>query len=199
MMTRIFLSLMFLVCLPGALYAKGDPVAGEIKAEVCMQCHEPDGTTADPIVPKLNGQNQDFLFRNAMQYNHGERYDIVMKKVVNKVQPSTEDLADITAYYASLPMMSGNGIITAEGLRGKELFARWNCRFCHNDEDRSKKIFISKTAVIGGQNREYLYKSLKDIQENVREADQFNLMERVLKKMTDDDIQALSEYLSSLK
>lgn len=197
-MTKRIYSLLFLVLLPCGLYAKGDPVIGEIKAEICMQCHEPDGTTADPIVPKLNGQNQAFLYRNAMQYNHGERYDIVMKKVINKIRPSAEDIADITAYYSSLPIMTGNGIITAEGERGRDLFGTYNCRFCHNDEDRSKGIYISKTAVIGGQNKEYLYKSLKDIQEGIRKADQFNLMERVLNKMTDDDIGALSEYLSSL-
>jgi len=198
-MTKRFYLLLFLVLLPCGLYAKGDPAVGEIKSEVCKQCHEEDGNTADEIVPKLNGQNQAFLYRNAMQYNHGERYDIVMKKVMNKVRPSAEDIADITAYYASLPMMRGNGLITAEGERGKALFAKYNCRFCHNDENRNEMIFISKTAVIGGQNKAYLYKSLKDIQLDVREADQFNLMERVLNHMTDDDIRALAEYVSGIK
>ncbi|MCW8831057.1 MAG: c-type cytochrome, partial [Gammaproteobacteria bacterium] len=98
-----------------------------------------------------------------------------------------------------LPMMAGDGIITAEGEIGKAIFAKYNCRFCHNDENRNDKIFISKTAVIGGQNKAYLYKSLKDIQQDVREADQFNLMERVLNHMTDDQIRALAEYLSALK
>ncbi len=197
-MIKRFYSLLFLVLLPCGLYAKGDPAVGEIKSEICQQCHSQDGNNADVIVPKLNGQDQAFLYRNAMQYNHGERYDIVMKKVIDKVRPSAEDIADITAYYASLPIMRGNGIMTAEGERGMDLFGTYNCRFCHNDQDRTKSIYISKTAVIGGQNKKYLYKSMKDIQENIREADQFNLMERVLNHMTDEDIWALAEYVSSM-
>lgn len=202
-MARVSFLLLFLILNPCLLYAKGDPAAGEIKARICTQCHSVDGVNPDPLVPILNGQNQNFLYNNGMQYTTGKRFDIVMAKVIGKVLPSEEDIADITAYYANLPLMSGrkmsdSKIMTEEALQGKGIFINRNCVFCHNDDDRKNKIYIRKTAVIGGQNKAYLYKALKDIQEGIRRADEFNLMERVLKKMTDDEISAVSEYLSEL-
>lgn len=197
-MARIYWLLIILTLNPYISYAKGDPAIGKIKAEICTQCHSVDGVNPDPLVPILNGQNQDFLYNNGLQYTTGKRFDVVMAKVIDKVRLNEKDVADITAYYSSLPLMSGNKAMTEEGLLGKDIFINRNCVFCHNDDDRKKKIYISKTAVIGGQNKAYLYKALKDIQEGIRGADDFNLMKRVLEKMTDDEISAVSEYLSAL-
>ena len=180
------------------LGASGNPIAGEEKAEICMECHGNGGVTEDPIVPKLNGQYADFLYNQVMQYISGSRFNTVMGKVINKVKPSNEDVADIAAYYSMLPMMSGSGDLTDVGKMGKALFFSNNCNFCHNDYDDNADIYIRKTARVGGQNKEYLYKSLKDIQEGIRRADTYNLMKRVLSQLTDDEIDALAEFLSVL-
>ena len=180
------------------LSASGNPIAGEEKAAICIECHGIDGETEDPLVPKLNGQYEEFLYNQVMQYITGTRFDTVMGKVVNKVKPSTEDIADIAAYYSKLPMMSGDGVLTDAGKRGKDLFFRRQCNFCHNDHDDTLKIYIRKTARVGGQNKAYLYKSLKDIQEGIRKADNYNLMERILRSLTDDEIDDVSEFISSL-
>ena len=111
---------------------------------------------------------------------------------------STQDVADIAAYYSMLPMMSGSGDLTDVGKMGKDLFFSNNCNFCHNDYDDNADIYIRKTARVGGQNKEYLHKSLKDIQEGIRRADTYNLMKRVLSQLTDDEIDALAEFLSVL-
>ncbi|MDH5571360.1 MAG: cytochrome c4 [Gammaproteobacteria bacterium] len=189
--------LLALITMPSCLYASATD-SGQKKANICTECHSIDGTTPDPIVPKLNGQNKDFLYKQTMQYVTGKRFDTVMGKVINKIKPSTEDISDIAAYYASLPIMSGNKILSAEGISGKAIFISKKCNFCHNDADRSVEIQVKKTVVIGGQNKAYLFKSLKDIQEGIRMADAYNLMQRVLKKMTDDEINDVSDYLSTL-
>jgi len=197
LLKRIYLPVI-LSLISFGLSAGGNAIVGEKKAVICIECHGIDGATEDPIVPKLNGQYEEFLYEQVMQYLTGDRFDTVMGKVVNKVKPSTQDIEDIAAYYSKLPMMSGNGVLTDVGKRGQDIFFRRQCNFCHNDHDDSVNIYIRKTARVGGQNKEYLYKSLKDIQDGIRRADEFNLMERILKQLTDDEIDALAEFVSSL-
>ncbi|MDJ0806396.1 MAG: hypothetical protein QNJ78_06130 [Gammaproteobacteria bacterium] len=180
------------------VHAAGDPQRGREKALPCGECHGFDGVTPDPVIPRLDGQDQDFLIYQIELYQKGQRFDTVMGEVFDKVNLTDADIEDITAFYASLPRMSDKKPLTVIGLRGREVFRNKNCLFCHNDYDLNQDIMISKTAVIGGQNREYLFKSLKDIQQGIRRADEFNLMHRVLRQMSDKDIYAVSEFLSSL-
>ncbi|MDH5611783.1 MAG: hypothetical protein OEY66_04940 [Gammaproteobacteria bacterium] len=197
-MNKLSYLLLFIPLTPCCLYADGNPVIGEKKAEICIECHAIDGDTKDQLVPKLNGQYENFLYIQTMQYVTGARFDTVMGKVINKVKPSAEDISDISAYYSRLPMMSGDGVLTDNGRLGRDVFFIHQCNFCHNDHDDSVKIYISKTARVGGQNKGYLYKSLKDIQEGIRKADNYNLMNRILKQLTDNEIDAVAEFLSTL-
>lgn len=83
--------------------AKGDPVAGKIKAiAICSGCHGVIGTkTAYPevySVPKIGGQNADYLVSALKAYRSGERYNQTMQGLASALKES--ELVDIAAYYA---------------------------------------------------------------------------------------------------
>ena len=83
--------------------AKGDPVAGKVKAlAICSGCHGIPGTkTAFPevyLVPKIGGQNADYLVAALKAYRNGDRYNETMKGLASALKES--ELADIAAYYA---------------------------------------------------------------------------------------------------
>ena len=83
--------------------AKGDPVAGKIKAlAICSGCHGIVGTkTAFPevyLVPKIGGQNADYLVAALKAYRNGDRYNETMKGLASALKES--ELVDIAAYYA---------------------------------------------------------------------------------------------------
>lgn len=83
--------------------AKGDPVAGKIKAAaICSGCHGIVGTkTAYPevyLVPKIGGQNADYLVSALKAYRSGERYNQTMQGLASALKES--ELVDIAAYYA---------------------------------------------------------------------------------------------------
>lgn len=83
--------------------AKGDPVAGKVKAmAICSGCHGVPGTqTAYPEVykvPKIGGQNADYLVAALKAYRNGDRYNETMKGLASALKES--ELADIAAYYA---------------------------------------------------------------------------------------------------
>lgn len=82
--------------------AKGDPVAGKTKAvAICSGCHGIKGTkTAYPevySVPKIGGQNADYIAAALKAYRSGERYNETMKALALSL--TEKEVADIAAYY----------------------------------------------------------------------------------------------------
>ena len=96
------------LALPALVFAqtpvtKGDPVAGKVKAlAICSVCHGIPGTkTAFPevyLVPKIGGQNADYIVAALKAYRNGDRYNETMKGLASALKES--ELADIAAYYA---------------------------------------------------------------------------------------------------
>lgn len=82
--------------------AKGDVVAGKGKASaVCSGCHGVPGIrTAYPEVynvPRLGGQNADYLASALRSYRAGDRYNQTMKALATSL--TEKDIVDIAAYY----------------------------------------------------------------------------------------------------
>ncbi|MBL8525265.1 MAG: c-type cytochrome [Betaproteobacteria bacterium] len=82
--------------------AKGDPAAGKTKAvAICSGCHGVPGTkTAYPEVynvPKIGGQNADYIASALKAYRAGDRYNQTMKALATAL--TEKEIADIAAYY----------------------------------------------------------------------------------------------------
>lgn len=71
--------------------------------------------------------------------------------------------------------------------------------YCHNFNGRPDASYIGGAPVIGGQNKEYLLKVLKEIRSGVRRADMHDLMKKTLATQSDQHIEAIAEYLSGIK
>jgi len=87
----------------GALAAEGDPAAGKIKAYTCAGCHGiPGYNNAYPTykVPKVGGQNYEYLVSALKSYRAGERDHPTMELQANSL--SDQDINDISAYFASV-------------------------------------------------------------------------------------------------
>lgn len=94
--------------LPGMLLvsaqavAAGDPAAGRIKAETCLGCHAiPNYANVYPSysVPKLAGQNADYIVQALKAYLNGQRQHTTMH--ANASNLSEQDMADIAAFFNS--------------------------------------------------------------------------------------------------
>ncbi len=81
----------------------GNVAAGKEKATaMCAACHGADGITAvDPSYPRLAGQYPDYLARALSDYKSGARKNAIMAGMAAAL--SKEDIANISAFYASLP------------------------------------------------------------------------------------------------
>ncbi len=88
----------------------GNAKAGQGKVAMCIGCHGiPDYRTAFPEVyrvPKLGGQNQQYIANALHEYKKDDRHFQTMHAVASSL--SDQDIADLAAYYASQTSASTN-------------------------------------------------------------------------------------------
>lgn len=85
----------------GAAGGDGDPELGRMKSATCTACHGADGKGIAPNYPVIAGQYADYLAHALEQYRSGERSNAIMMPMAANL--SDDDIADLAAYYASLP------------------------------------------------------------------------------------------------
>ena len=179
-----------------SLCSAGDPVAGKQKATPCIECHGNGGYSKTPMVPNLAGQLPQYIVRAIFEFKTGIRTNVNMTKKAELIV--TEDLEDIAAYFAIQPVMKGKPTGSALSKEGEKLFLRERCTYCHNDDGRQYTPFVPVVPLIGGQRKDYLIKAITDIRDANRPADAYGLMREKILKMSDEQIEALAEYVSGL-
>ena len=83
--------------------AQGNADAGKNKAYTCTGCHGVTGyKNVDPHyhVPRIGGQNYEYLVAALTEYKNGNRKHPTMEAQAESF--SDQDIADIAAYLASL-------------------------------------------------------------------------------------------------
>ena len=90
-------------------WADGAPAQGRAKSAMCEGCHGIAGyRTAYPHVyqvPKLGGQEPEYLIKALRDYKSGARVHPSMNGIASTL--SDEDIADLAAYYAADPLKRG--------------------------------------------------------------------------------------------
>ena len=75
--------------------AAGNVAAGKAKAGMCAACHGQDGNGgADPIWPKLAGQDPDYIAKQLADFKAGRRKNAIMSGMVAAL--STADMKNDT-------------------------------------------------------------------------------------------------------
>jgi len=185
----------------------GDPVAGQEKGALCAGCHGDDGNSPDATFPRLAGQYAGYIVKQVRDFQSGHRANNETMAGMAAMVASVQDAKDIGTYFseqkmADKPLTTPNKALLA---KGEELYRDGNpktglygCINCHGAHGKGKSPDISVFPVIGGQHRDYLVKQLKDLKDGQRANDPAGMMQAIAQKMTDDEIQAVAEYLSTL-
>ena len=85
----------------GTAQAAGDVEAGAEKAATCAACHGADGISEILTYPILAGQYPRYLAQALKSYRDGTRQNAIMAGFAGAL--SDQDIADLAAYYSSLP------------------------------------------------------------------------------------------------
>ncbi len=186
-------------------HAAGDAEKGKAQSAACAACHGQDGATPiDPSYPTLAAQNEKYLLRQLQLIQSEERAIALMAGQLNG--KSEQDLADIAAYYASLPAKVGQAEGDEEqlqraaniyrgGLGGKGVAA---CSACHAPTGKGNAF--AGFPSLSGQPAGYIVQQLTEYREGRRQTDEvFGAMMRgVAEGLTDTEILLLADYLQGL-
>ncbi|WP_417438755.1 c-type cytochrome [Idiomarina sp.] len=190
-----------------AVAQSGDAEVGKEKSQVCAACHGPNGESPTDMYPHLAGQHQKYLLKQLKDFKlasetggeEGRNNPIMMGQVASL---SEEDMADLAAFYAAKDSPKGE---TPEDIiaKGEDLFRRGNpetnmpsCAGCHGP--RGNGIGLAAFPDISGQHAAYTKSQLEMFRSGERANDPNGMMQGVTEKMTDEEIELLSKFLSGL-
>ncbi len=179
---------------------QGDPVAGRQKSKFCQGCHGVDGNSVNPLCPNLSGQNANYIEKQIHDFQTEKRTDSIMTGISQGLI-TDQDAKDIAAYFSSRkPMVGFNGNKIGQNIfrEGKPQRQMPACSSCHGDNGKGKADDNNVYPIIGGQTKDYIAKQLKDLRSGVRHNDPDSIMGNVAKKLSDEEIDALADYVSKL-
>ena len=177
----------------------GDPVVGKEKSRLCQGCHGMDGNSTDELIPKLAGQYESYISKQLRNYQAGVRSHEIMNAMAAAIKD--DELADISSYFAIQPAMKGNGSTPNE--IGKNIYLKGNvsqmvlaCVNCHGQGGKGLAPDTPMFPVIGGQHKAYLMKQLIDFKEDDRVNSPNAIMNRIVRSLSNEELNALAEYIS---
>ena len=99
-MRNLFMTAIAAAMLFAAPVQSADIEAGKTKAAMCAGCHGGAGISPTPIWPNLAGQKEQYLANQLKMFRSGDRKNAQMSPMAMAL--SDDDIANISAYYASL-------------------------------------------------------------------------------------------------
>jgi len=195
----------------GASTAAGNAANGQTKSAACGACHGMDGNSANPDWPKLAGQIPEYIIKQLHDFKAGRRSNETMSPMAQPL--SGQDIEDLAAYFSSQKSTTGEAKaeLRARGeqiyLKGKHRPAVTACIGCHGpsgagNQDWGKNLSAPPAVLapaIGGQQAPYVAKQLQDYKNKARTNDVGRVMRDISSRLSDEDILAVAEYITSLK
>ena len=164
----------------------------------CSTCHGPTGQSSNAEFPKLAGQNADYLIRQMFNFKSQARKSNEMEKEMTGL--SGNDIEELANYFSLQQLVPVPRQDKALSEAGRSVYMSGDpdrgisaCAVCHGPKARGGKLLPR----LAGQHAKYLELQLRHFLEQSRTTDQ-TLMHSVASKMTNDEIWAVSYFLSGL-
>lgn len=178
----------------------GDPQAGEAKSAPCAGCHGVEGNGgADPAWPKLASQIPEYIVEQLQLFKSGERKNPLMNAQAAPL--SEEDMWDLAAYYARQELEPGAAADAELALAGQRIYRGGireanvpACMSCHGPSGHGIPPRFPR---LNSQKAAYIEKQMLDFKAGRRQ-DNDDIMTRIAGRMSDAQIEAVSEYLAGL-
>ncbi len=186
----------------GSAAAKADVAKGQAAAVICAACHGGDGNSAIAINPSLAGQHAQYITKQLMNYKSGERKNEIMQGMVASLA-TDDDMKNVAAYFAAQKPRPGiardQGLVDAgqKIYRGGDIAAGVPaCAGCHSPSGAGIPAQYPRLA---GQMKEYTFAQLRAFKAGARANDNAAMMRTIAGRLSDKQMEALSEYVSGLQ
>lgn len=182
--------------------AKGDAAkAQKIVNDVCGACHSTDGNSTSPAYPALAGQHPEYIAKQLGEFKSGARKNAIMAPNVTNL--SSDDMLNLAAYFSAQqpkPRLAKDAALVAEG---QKIYKGGNagsgvpaCASCHGPAGSGIPVQFPRLA---GQHSKYVLSQLKNFRSGDRANDGGKMMQVIARKMTDQEMKAVAEYINGLR
>jgi cytochrome c553 len=190
----VMLVFMVSMMLPLAIQAEGEPNA------LCTGCHNEDGNSVTPEFPKLAGLDAVYIAKQIKDFKNDKRVSEIMGPMANQIPD--KDIGLLASYFSK--QKRSVGIVTDQQLaaQGQQIYddgivssAVPACSGCHGEKGEGTDKFPR----LAGQHTVYLITQMNNFKNAVRNNDPRKVMRAITMRMTEQDMKAAAEYITSLK
>jgi cytochrome c553 len=182
-------------------FSAGSVEAGATKAVTCGACHGANGNSVNPEWPSLAGLGADYITEQLTNFKSGKRVNAIMQGMAAALSP--EDMADLGAYFDSLPN-TGLESDPSYWQAGEKLFRGGDqsrnipaCMACHGPTGAGNEP--AKFPALRGQHSVYVIKQLNDYASGARTTGPNGIMQTIAKRLSPDDMRNLAAYAQGLR
>ncbi len=181
--------------------AEGNAQNGQAKAAVCAACHGLDGNSVNPEWPSLAGQHAQYIERQLHLFKNGTRQSPVMAPMAAPL--SDQDMADLAAYFTT---QKAKGLEASEAklAAGQRVYRSGDanrhvpaCAACHGPQGYGNPP--ASYPSIHGQHSTYVAAQLRAYRKGERASDPNQMMRNVAGNLSDDQIDAVADYVQGLR
>lgn len=181
---------------------KGEAAKAQgIVNDVCGACHGADGNSTAPVYPNLAGQHPEYIYKQLREFKAGGRKNAIMAPNVTNLTDA--DMRNLAAYFSvQTPKhkLAKDAGLVAEG---KKIYMGGNagsgvpaCASCHGPAGSGIPVQFPRLA---GQHAKYVQTQLHNFRSGDRLNDAAMMMRTIARKMTDQEMRAVAEYISGLR
>jgi cytochrome c553 len=171
----------------------------QIVQNVCAACHAANGNSVITLNPKLAGQHPEYLLKQLKNFKEGTRANAVMSGMVANLTP--EDMQNLAQYFAKQTITLGKAKSNGKGSLGEKIYRGGiaatqvpACASCHGANGAGLPKQYPRLA---SQHADYTYQQLKTFRTGERA--NAPMMTAIATKMTEAEMQAVSDYMQGLR
>ncbi len=168
---------------------------------VCAACHAIDGNSAITANPKLAGQHPEYLYKQLTNFKSGERANAVMSGMAGML--SDADMHAVAEYFSKQTLNLGQAKTNGAGSLGEKIYRAGiqannvpACAACHGPSGDGLPV---KYPRLGGQHSEYVLNQLRQFRLGTRANDEARVMRTIAAKLTDQEMEAVADYIQGLR
>ncbi len=178
------------------LYTNGDAARG---LPACVSCHGAAGASTIAQNPKLAGQHEAYLYKQLLNFKGPDRKNAIMTAYASAM--TDDDMKNVAAYLDKQPVKPGAAKSKDTVETGKRIYragiAEKNvpaCAACHGPNGAG---IPAQFARLGGQHQEYTSAQLMNFRTGARKNS--IQMTTIAKRLSDDEMAAVSDYIAGLR
>ena len=168
---------------------------------ICVACHAIDGNSVITANPKLAGQHPEYLYKQLTNFKSGERANAVMSGMAGML--SDADMHAVAEYFSKQTLNLGQAKTNGAGSLGEKIYRAGiqansvpACASCHGPAGDGLPV---KYPRLGGQHSEYVLNQLRQFRLGARANDEAKVMRTIAAKLTDQEMEAVADYIQGLR